>query len=90
MYIFYINVKVVPFGFRRLLNWITKTYNNVPIIVTENGYADFSGVKDEARVSYYCHYLNSLLHSIHEDKTNVQGYFAWSLMDNWEWDDGYA
>ncbi|XP_032527041.2 myrosinase 1-like [Danaus plexippus] len=83
-------LKVVPFGFRRLLNWITKTYNNVPIIVTENGYADFSGVKDEARVSYYCHYLNSLLHSIHEDKTNVQGYFAWSLMDNWEWDDGYA
>ncbi|XP_046967937.1 myrosinase 1-like [Vanessa cardui] len=83
-------LKVVPFGFRRLLAWITKTYKDMPIIVTENGYADFSGVEDDARVSYYCHYLNSLLHSIHDDHSNVQGYFAWSLMDNWEWDDGYA
>lgn len=83
-------LKVVPFGFRRLLQYITKTYNNVPIIVTENGYADFSGVEDHARVSYYSHYLNALLHAIHEDHSNVQGYFAWSLMDNWEWDDGFV
>ncbi|KAF9412486.1 hypothetical protein HW555_009010 [Spodoptera exigua] len=81
---------VVPFGFRRLLKWITKTYNNVPIIVTENGYADFSGLEDKARVAYYSHYLNALLHALHEDKSNVQGYFAWSLMDNFEWDDGYV
>ncbi|CAG4965354.1 myrosinase 1-like [Colias croceus] len=83
-------LKVVPFGFRRLLAWITKTYNNIPIIVTENGYADYSGTDDKARVTYYCHYLNALLHAIHEDKSNVQGYFAWSLMDNWEWDDGFV
>ncbi|KAL0901708.1 hypothetical protein ABMA27_006894 [Loxostege sticticalis] len=83
-------LKVVPFGFRRLLKYITKTYNNVPIIVTENGYADFSGVDDSARVSYYSHYLNALLHAIHEDRSNVKGYFAWSLMDNFEWDDGYV
>ncbi|CAK1544605.1 unnamed protein product [Leptosia nina] len=83
-------LKVVPFGFRRLLAWISKTYNNVPIIVTENGYADFSGIHDTARVTYYCHYLNALLHAIHEDKSNVHGYFAWSLMDNWEWDDGFV
>ncbi|XP_028166104.1 myrosinase 1-like [Ostrinia furnacalis] len=83
-------LKVVPFGFRRLLKYITKTYNGVPIIVTENGYADFSGVEDSARVSYYNHYLNALLHAIHEDRSNVRGYFAWSLMDNFEWDDGYV
>lgn len=83
-------LKVVPFGFRRLLQWITKTYNNIPIIVTENGYADYDGVKDAARVSYYSHYLNALLHAIHEDKSNVIGYFAWSLIDNFEWDDGYV
>ncbi|XP_072945303.1 myrosinase 1-like isoform X2 [Epargyreus clarus] len=83
-------LKVVPFGFRRLLRWITKEYNNVPIIVTENGYADFSGVHDDARVSYYSHYLNALLHAIHEDNSSVIGYFAWSLMDNFEWDDGYV
>ncbi|XP_047525158.1 myrosinase 1-like [Pieris napi] len=83
-------LKVVPFGFRRLLAWITRTYNNIPIIVTENGYADYSGINDDARVTYYCHYLNALLHAIHEDKSNVQGYFAWSLMDNWEWDDGFV
>ncbi|XP_063616861.1 myrosinase 1-like [Cydia splendana] len=83
-------LKVVPFGFRRLLRWISTTYNNVPIIVTENGYADYDGVDDYSRVSYYSHYLNALLHAIHEDKSNVQGYFAWSLMDNWEWDDGFV
>ncbi|KAG7310942.1 hypothetical protein JYU34_003782 [Plutella xylostella] len=83
-------LKVVPFGFRRLLHWITKTYNGVPIIVTENGYADFDGVEDAARVSYYSHYLNALLHALHEDKSTVHGYFAWSLMDNFEWDDGYV
>lgn len=82
--------QVVPFGFRRLLKWITTTYNNVPIIVTENGYADYDGVDDYSRVSYYSHYLNALLHAIHEDKSNVKGYFAWSLMDNFEWDDGYV
>ncbi|XP_075970879.1 myrosinase 1-like [Anticarsia gemmatalis] len=82
-------LKVVPFGFRRLLNYISKTYNNVPIIVTENGYADFSGLDDKARVSYYSHYLNALLHAIHEDNSSVEGYFAWSLMDNFEWDDGF-
>lgn len=81
---------MVPFGFRRLLKWINKTYDSVPIIVTENGYADFSGLEDKARVAYYSHYLNALLHAIHEDKVNVQGYFAWSLMDNFEWDDGYV
>lgn len=80
---------MVPFGFRRLLHWITQSYSNIPIIVTENGYADFSGVEDSSRVSYYKHYLNALLHGIHEDHSNVVGYFAWSLMDNFEWDDGY-
>lgn len=58
--------------------------------MTENGYADFSGIDDAARVSYYSHYLNALLHAIHEDHSNVHGYFAWSLMDNFEWDDGYV
>ncbi|XP_026759049.2 myrosinase 1-like [Galleria mellonella] len=83
-------LKVVPIGFRRLLQYITNTYKNYSIIVTENGYADFSGVEDKSRVSYYKHYLNALLHAINEDKSNVIGYFAWSLMDNFEWDDGYV
>ncbi|XP_013194730.1 myrosinase 1 [Amyelois transitella] len=83
-------LKVVPSGFRRLLNYITKKYPGYPIIVTENGYADYSGLDDTARVSYYSHYLNALLHAIHEDHSNVSGYFAWSLMDNFEWDDGYV
>ncbi|XP_026319443.1 myrosinase 1-like [Hyposmocoma kahamanoa] len=83
-------LKVVPVGFRRLLQWVTKNYAiNVPIIVTENGFADFDGVADTARCSYYKHYLNALLHAIHEDRSNVAGYFAWSLMDNFEWDDGF-
>ncbi|CAK1546135.1 unnamed protein product [Leptosia nina] len=82
---------VYPQGFRKLLNWITKNYGTkVPIIVTENGMSDFGGLNDYERVSYYNRYLEQLLLAIHEDGCHVAGYFAWTLMDDFEWTDGYA
>ncbi|KAI0945484.1 Beta-glucosidase 1A [Taiwanofungus camphoratus] len=83
-------------GFRTLLNYLWKTYEK-PIYVTENGFA----VKNENvlpvekvlhdidRVHYFEGYANALLQSVHEDGVQVKGYFAWSLMDNFEWADGY-
>ena len=53
-------LKVTPFGFRRLLNWLTQ-YEK-PIIVTENGFSDFLGnLDDMQRIYYYKHYLNQML-----------------------------
>jgi lactase-phlorizin hydrolase len=82
---------VVPWGIRRLLAWVSKTYNNPPIYVTENGISDGSGdLKDTARVNYYKSYINEVLKAINEDKVDVRGYCAWSLLDNYEWAEGYS
>ncbi|GLB39191.1 putative glycosyl hydrolase 1 family protein [Lyophyllum shimeji] len=86
-----------PPGFRALLNYLWKTYNK-PIYVTENGFA----VKDENklsipeaindvdRVDYYRGYTQALLEAINVDGVDVKSYFAWSLLDNFEWADGYG
>lgn len=52
--------------------------------------SDFGGSKDYVRVSYYNKYLYQLLLAMYEDGCNVQGYFAWTLMDDFEWTDGYV
>lgn len=77
-------------GLRRLLSWIKDHYNNPEIIITENGYSDGGGLDDTDRKSYYQIYLAAILDALLEDKVNVTGYTAWSLMDNFEWTFGYA
>lgn len=63
------------------------------IIITENGSA-FSDkvvnnrVHDAARINYYQRYLEQVLRAKNEGY-NVGGYFCWSLMDNFEWSEGY-
>uniref|UniRef100_A0A8D9AQ66 Myrosinase 1 n=1 Tax=Cacopsylla melanoneura TaxID=428564 RepID=A0A8D9AQ66_9HEMI len=83
-------LKVVPEGFRVLLNWIKKEYDNPPVYVTENGYSDDGQLEDDIRVDSYKGYLNALLEAITIDECNVIGYTAWSLLDNFEWIDGYT
>ncbi|KAK3933253.1 Lactase-phlorizin hydrolase [Frankliniella fusca] len=82
--------RVAPKGFRGLLNWIKKEYNNPPVVVTEQGYPDAGGLMDTERVRYYRLYLLEMLKAIHEDGCKVTTYTAWSLMDNYEWLFGYA
>jgi lactase-phlorizin hydrolase len=85
-------LKVVPWGLRRLLNWITKTYNSPQIYITENGFSDTTevGLNDTGRVSYYTSYINEVLKSVLLDGCDVKSYTAWSLMDNFEWERGYV
>ncbi len=56
-----------------------------PIIITENGIAD---AKDDRRALFIERYLYSVYRAIREG-TNIKGYFYWSLMDNFEWAEGY-
>jgi len=82
---------VVPWGLRRLIAWISKTYDNPPVIVTENGISDAGEtLQDDMRIDYYRTYINEVLKAIKIDKCNVRGYTAWSLMDNFEWAMGYS
>jgi beta-glucosidase len=46
-------------------------------------------LKDTARVEFYKNYLTELKKAI-DDGANVVGYFAWSLLDNFEWLSGYT
>ncbi|GFG30514.1 hypothetical protein Cfor_08137, partial [Coptotermes formosanus] len=46
-------LQVVPWGFRKLLNWIAKEYNNPPVLITENGFSDHGEIDDTNRVDYY-------------------------------------
>ncbi|XP_055604260.1 lactase/phlorizin hydrolase-like [Uranotaenia lowii] len=76
--------RVYPKGMYHLLTWIRKEYDNPPVYVTENGVSDRGGTKDLNRISYYNDYLNAVLDAMDEG-SNVKGYVAWSLMDNFEW-----
>ena len=74
---------IYPEGFFRAVKTISKL--NVPIIITENGIADD---KDDRRNLFIKRYLYALYKSI-MDGYDIRGYFYWSLMDNFEWSEGY-
>ncbi|KAI1180073.1 family 1 glycosyl hydrolase [Nemania sp. FL0916] len=86
-----------PQGFRNLINWLSKRYGYPPIYVTENGTSikgenDLSVadiLNDQFRVDYFRTYIHAMAKAVSEDGCNVKGYMAWSLMDNFEWAEGY-
>ncbi|KAH8653746.1 glycoside hydrolase superfamily [Xylariales sp. PMI_506] len=88
-------LRVAPEGFRKLLSWVWKRYH-LPIIVTENGCPcpgeDDVGtaVNDKFRQRYFGLYLDSISRAIYEDGIKVEGYYVWSLMDNYEWSAAYG
>ncbi|KAI8424321.1 hypothetical protein MSG28_002870 [Choristoneura fumiferana] len=83
------SVNMVPWGFYKLLSKIRKDYNNPPIIITENGFATAGGLEDDDRVKYFRGYMAAMLDAI-EEGSDIRAYTAWSLMDNFEWMDGYT
>eukprot|EP00924_Labyrinthula_sp_SR-Ha-C_P007385 snap_masked-scaffold_24-processed-gene-1.18-mRNA-1 protein AED:0.02 eAED:0.02 QI:0/-1/0/1/-1/1/1/0/1470 len=84
-------LRVVPYGFGELLKYIQERYNPPGgIICTENGvgYLDEVEGQDDLRIDYYREYIGNMTLAV-ESGVNMQGYFAWSLMDNFEWHTGY-
>ena len=77
---------IFPQGIRAVTNWIYKKYGK-PIYILENGIADS---KDEKRGNFIIDHLNALSQTISLDKVPVKGYFHWSLIDNFEWADGFS
>lgn len=70
------------------------SYNlNIPIYVTENGAAFedkvvLERVNDFSRIHYYQTHISEVLRA-RQESVDVRGYFAWSLLDNFEWAEGY-
>ncbi|XP_046430432.1 myrosinase 1-like [Neodiprion fabricii] len=81
---------VVPEGLGNLLQMIRDTYSNPPVWIMENGYSDEGESDDYDRISYYYDHLSVVLSAINDDGCNIEGYTIWSLLDNFEWADGYT
>ncbi|MET7666874.1 GH1 family beta-glucosidase [Micromonospora luteifusca] len=88
---------VAPDGLHELLGWLRDTYGDAlpPIEITESGCAyddapDADGqVADPERIAYLDGHLRAVRAAI-DDGVDVRGYFVWSLLDNWEWAEGFS
>ena len=88
--------EVHPEGLTRILRWITDTYGRIPLYITENGAAfpdppsaPGKSIEDSLRKDYYRDHLRAA-HEAMRSGVDLRGYFAWSLLDNYEWASGYA
>lgn len=86
--------EVAPHAFSELLVNLHKQYTLPPMYITENGIACADNIidgdiNDDQRVRYLNDHLNAV-HKAIEEGVNIRGYFAWSLMDNFEWAEGYS
>jgi beta-glucosidase len=86
--------EVSPEGLGTLIRRIEADYNPGPIYITENGstWEDTVGadgeIDDAERRDYLASHLAALRDTIARG-SRVKGYFAWSLLDNFEWAEGY-
>jgi beta-glucosidase len=87
--------EVAPESIYKVLKWTTDHYEPENIYITENGAAfddtvdDNGAVHDPRRINFYQQYIANVHRALQED-VPLQGYFAWSLMDNFEWAEGYT
>lgn len=83
-----------PESLTGLLTWLDRHTGGLPLVVVENG-AAFEDtvvdgrVRDTARADYFRSHIGAV-HSAIEQGARVRGYFAWSLLDNFEWSFGYT
>ena len=89
------NWEVWPNALRDMVLRITRDYDRPVIEITENGcsYADGPDaqghIQDPRRIDFYRGALGAL-HQAIQQGADVRGYHAWSLLDNFEWAEGYA
>ncbi len=85
---------IYPQGMIDMLHTVKNAIGNVPIYITENGasYPDVitadGCVHDSERTAYYKGYISAAADAINQG-IDLRGYFAWSLIDNFEWEMGY-
>lgn len=87
---------VVPDGLRQVIGQLVERYPGIPpLYVTENGCSYGMGpdehgvVDDQPRIDYLDSHLRAVADAI-ADGADVRGYYCWSLLDNFEWAEGYT
>ncbi|MBI2212934.1 MAG: beta-glucosidase [Acidobacteria bacterium] len=88
--------EVFPRGLSDILVRVATDYTKLPLYITENGaafydppVAPFEGIDDPLRTGYLRDHLVAVGDAIARG-ADVRGYFVWSLMDNFEWSEGFA
>lgn len=87
--------EVYPQGLTEILTTLKKKYPNLPpVYITENGVAyddpiSAGVIADENRIRYFQQHLKAVEDCI-EQGVDIKGYYIWSLMDNFEWAEGYT
>ncbi|MEU1533368.1 GH1 family beta-glucosidase [Streptomyces fagopyri] len=81
---------VVPEALTELLVGFRERYGDrlPPVVITENG-CSYEGIDDQERIAFLDGHVRAL-HRASEQGVDVRGYFVWSLLDNFEWAEGYA
>jgi beta-glucosidase len=89
------NWEVFPAGLTETLLWIKNRYGDVPLYVTENGAAfrdpppTGGRIEDALRIDYLRAHILAVADALRVG-VDVRGYMVWSLLDNFEWSQGYA
>ena len=85
--------EVYPAGLTEVLEFVASRTGDLPLYVTESGAAypldDVDPTRDPERVSFLHRHLEAAATAM-EHGVPLRGYFAWSLLDNFEWAHGYA
>jgi len=88
--------EVFPEALTRVLLWVTERYGKPAVYITENGAAFYDPphtidgkIEDPLRVEYYRQHLRAA-HEAMKQGVDLRGYYAWSLLDNYEWSLGYS
>ncbi|MEO6847913.1 MAG: family 1 glycosylhydrolase [Chthoniobacterales bacterium] len=77
--------QIVPEGLYDVLQTVFKRYRK-PLIISENGLGTQS---EQKKIRYFRDHINQMRRAM-ADGVTVQGYFAWTLVDNFEWTEGYT
>ncbi|KXK60592.1 beta-glucosidase [Micromonospora rosaria] len=80
--------QVEPAGLTRLLVRLAAEHPGLPLMITENGAAFPEGVTDADRIGYLDGHLRAAHEAIRQG-VDLRGYLVWSLLDNFEWSEGY-